>query len=91
MKITIEINVPDTFCEHNIASLKNDIISDIQDRAEQQGYELSDDESDDEARGTLLYIEKYHDCEIGINWYSIDVHIDNVVNARVEETREGLS
>ena len=32
--------------------------------------------TDDEARGILLKMERYHDATIGINWDVIDVYLD---------------
>jgi hypothetical protein len=97
-KITIEIEVPEDFNAINTSSLIYDAeklasgdwlaswwhISDVQERAEENGDTLSDEE----AREVLACIDKYHDCEVGINWYSMDVHIDNVVNEREEEESE---
>ena len=96
--ISIQIEVPDDFADHNISTIKYDAeklasgdwlaswwhISDVQDRAENNGETLSDEE----AREVLGSMEKYHDCEVGINWYSIDVHIDNVIDVREDEIEE---
>jgi hypothetical protein len=35
-------------------------------------------------------MERYHDCEVGINWYSMDVYIDNVVDERDEDQIEEI-
>ena len=99
-KITIEIEVPEDFNDINLSNLIYDAeklasgdwlaswwhISDVQDRAEENGDTLSDDE----AREVLAYMDKYHDCEVGINWYSMDVHIDNVIDEREEDKIEEI-
>jgi len=99
-KITIEIEVPEDFNDINLSNLIYDAeklasgdwlaswwhISDVQDRAEENGDTLSDDE----AREVLAYMDKYHDCEVGINWYSMDVHIDNVIDEREEDEIEEI-
>jgi hypothetical protein len=99
-KITIEIEVPEDFNDINLSNLIYDAeklasgdwlaswwhISDVQERAEENGDTLSDDE----ARDVLAYMDKYHDCEIGINWYSMDVHIDNVIDEREEDEIEEI-
>ena len=51
---------------------------DITDQCEQIGVELSQDET----RRVLEMIVKIHDCEIGINWNSINSAIDAVLEAR---------
>lgn len=98
--ITIEIEVPEDFNDINLSNLIYDAeklasgdwlaswwhISDVQERAEENGDTLSDDE----ARDVLAYMDKYHDCEIGINWYSMDVHIDNVIDEREEDEIEEI-
>jgi hypothetical protein len=99
-KITIEIEVPEDFNDINLSNLIYDAeklasgdwlaswwhISDVQERAEENGDTLSDDE----ARDVLAYMDKYHDCEVGINWYSMDVHIDNVIDEREEDEIEEI-
>jgi len=99
-KITIEIEVPDTTTDYDLTDIKYCAekiaskdwlaswwhISDVQERAEENGDTLSDEE----ARDVLAYMDKYHDCEVGINWYSMDVHIDNVVNEREEDQIEEI-
>ena len=99
-KITIEIEVPEDFNDINLSNLIYDAeklasgdwlaswwhISDVQERAEENGDTLSDDE----ARDVLAYMDKYHDCEVGINWYSMDVHIDNVIDDREEDEIEEI-
>ena len=44
----------------------------------------NDDLSDEEAREVLGYMNKYSDCNIGINWDSIEVWADMVRDERVE-------
>ena len=51
-------------------------ISDIQ-------YNFEDDNiTDDEAREILARAEKYHDCEVGLSWYSFEVWKDIVLEDR---------
>ena len=57
---------------------------DITDQCEQIGVELSQDET----RRVLEMIVKAHDCEIGINWNSINSAIDAVLEARQEAWHE---
>jgi hypothetical protein len=45
---------------------------------------VAEDLSDDEAREVLCYINKYSDCNVGINWDSIEVWADMVRDERVE-------
>ena len=47
-------------------------------------YDENDPErlSDEEAREVLRLMDKYHDCEIGINWDVIDNWIDHVTTQR---------
>jgi hypothetical protein len=47
-------------------------------------YDEDDPErlSDDEAREVLRLMEKYHNCEVGINWDVIDNWIDHVKDQR---------
>lgn len=94
--ITIQINVPDEFPEHNVQRLigvaemeaSPDFMSiwwsieDVTDRCRE-------DITDDEAREILEMMDKYHDCTIGVSWDTMDVYIDEVLNQR-EETAEEI-
>lgn len=91
MKITIEINVPNNT---SLYSLPNVIdaaeraaspdwhaswwhIEDIQDNA-------SEPLTDDEARAVLEMMADNHDCNVGLNWESINVWTDMVIDGREE-------
>ena len=52
--------------------------SDVQERAKEIDIELTDDE----AIEVLWLMDKYHDCNLGISWDVMDVHIDNVLADR---------
>lgn len=45
----------------------------------------NDDLTDDEAREVLCLMNKYADCNVGINWDSIDVWADWVREGREEK------
>jgi hypothetical protein len=45
----------------------------------------NEDLTDDEAREVLGYMEKYHDCNVGINWDSISHWADIVRDERENE------
>jgi hypothetical protein len=45
----------------------------------------NDDLTDDEAREVLCLMNKYADCNVGINWDSIDVWADWVRDGREEK------
>ena len=55
-------------------------IDDIIEQAENQGEQLSEDE----ARWILRMMDKYHDCNVGHTWESIDRWIDIAVSEREE-------
>lgn len=52
---------------------------DIREAAKNMGIELTDDQVND----IIGYIERKHDANIGINWESIEVFIDMIVNPYV--------
>jgi hypothetical protein len=54
------------------------MIEDVQGRAEESGYFLTDDE----CRDVLSYLNNKHDACIGINWDVIDYWVEVVVNDR---------
>jgi len=92
MKITIEINVPDdasTYSLHNVIHAAEKAaspdwhgswwhIEDIQSNAEAIDANLTDDE----ARAVLEMMDRYHDCNIGLNWDAISVWTDMVISER---------
>jgi hypothetical protein len=45
----------------------------------------SDEITDEEAQEVLRLMEKYHNCDVGINWDVIDNWIDHVKAQRKEE------
>lgn len=79
-KVMIELNIPDGQRipeAHEIIRITSPDwhgdwwhISDIQDASG------NEDLSDDEAREVLQLMDKYSDCNVGINWDSIDVWAD---------------
>lgn len=91
MKITIEIEVPNdpsTYSLHNVIYAAEKAaspdwhgswwhIEDIQDNA-------SESITDDEARLVLQMMEHNHDANVGLNWDSINVWTDMVINEREE-------
>lgn len=56
-------------------------IDDVAMQAESQGETLTEEE----CREVLRLMEKYHNCEVGINWDVIDNWIDHVTAQRKEE------
>ena len=56
-------------------------IDDVATQAESQGETLTEEE----CREVLRLMEKYHNCEVGINWDVIDNWIDHVTAQRKEE------
>lgn len=56
-------------------------IEDVLQRAEENEIELTREEA-----GEVLGLTyKYHDCNIGISWETLDVWIDEVVNERINK------
>ena len=53
-------------------------IEDVQQRAEDNGVELTEDEQ----KEALALVEKYHDCNYGVTWESLDNAIHSVVSNR---------
>ena len=51
---------------------------DVLHQAKEKGVKLTEDE----ANQILLQMERKHDADIGINWETIDVYIDDLVDAR---------
>ena len=51
---------------------------DVLHQAKEKGVKLTEDEAND----ILLHMERKHDACIGINWDTIDVYIDDLVDAR---------
>ena len=51
---------------------------DVLHQAKQKGVKLTEDEANE----ILLEIERKHDADIGISWETIDVYIDDLVDAR---------
>ena len=59
-------------------------ISDVHSCANGWDDDEADEITDSEARDVLRLVNKYHDCEIGINWDLIDSYIDEVKAQRKE-------
>ena len=55
-------------------------IDDVIEQAENSGEQLTEDE----AREVLMWMNKWHDCNNGHTWDSMDRCIDNVVQQREE-------
>ena len=51
---------------------------DVLHQAKQKGVNLTEDEANE----ILLEMERKHDADIGISWETIDVYIDDLVDAR---------
>ncbi|MEC8306439.1 MAG: hypothetical protein VXZ72_01070 [Chlamydiota bacterium] len=51
---------------------------DVLHQAKQKGVNLTEDEANE----ILLEMERKHDADVGINWETIDVYIDDLVDAR---------
>ncbi len=51
---------------------------DVLHQAKEKGVKLTEDE----ANQILLQMERKHDADIGISWATIDVYIDDLVDAR---------
>lgn len=86
MKITIEINVPENYSLPDVIYAAEKAaspdwhgswwhIEDIQDNA-------SEPLTDDEARLVLQMMEHNHDCNIGLNWDSINTWTDMIIEER---------
>ena len=43
-----------------------------------------------EAKRVIQYVDKYHDCEIGVNWENIDCWIDEVLSERENNAKQTL-
>ena len=92
MKVVIEIDLPEGQAipdPRDIVRLTSPDwygewwhISDI------QGCNGNEDLTDDEARAVLELMAKYSDCNVGINWDSIDVWSDLVRDEREEQEVE---
>ena len=51
---------------------------DVLHQAKEKGVKLTEDEANE----ILLQMERKHDADIGISWTTIDVYIDDLVDAR---------
>tara|TARA_R100001163_G_scaffold34589_1_gene26672 strand:- start:396 stop:593 length:198 start_codon:yes stop_codon:yes gene_type:complete len=51
---------------------------DVLHQAKEKGVKLTEDEANE----ILLHMERKHDADIGISWSTIDVYIDDLVDAR---------
>jgi hypothetical protein len=98
MKVMIEVDIPEgrsiadavgavkrAFDPDWIASWWH--ISDIHTQAnilEGIDSDEADEITDEEAREVLRLMDKYHDCEVGLNWDVIESWIDQVKEQRKE-------
>ena len=51
---------------------------DVLHQAKEKGVKLTEDEANE----MLLQMERKHDADVGISWQTIDVYIDDLVDAR---------
>jgi hypothetical protein len=91
-KVMIEVDIPNGKIDEAIYAVKRQFdpdwmaswwhIEDIHDKA--NGWTLDESKaiSDEEAREVLRLMDKYHDCEVGINWDVIENWIDKVKELR---------
>jgi hypothetical protein len=89
MKVVIEIEIPDGQDlpdPRDIVRLTSpDWHCDWWHYSDVQEGNGNEDLTDDEAREVLCLMNKYADCNVGINWDSIDVWADMVRDERPEE------
>jgi hypothetical protein len=89
MKVVIEIEIPDGQAlpdPRDIVRLTSpDWHCDWWHFSDVQEGNGNEDLTDDEAREVLCLMNKYADCNVGINWDSIDVWADMVREERPEE------
>jgi hypothetical protein len=89
MKVVIEIEIPDGQAlpdPRDIVRLTSpDWHCDWWHYSDVQEGNGNEDLTDDEAREVLCLMNKYADCNVGINWDSIDVWADMVREERPEE------
>jgi hypothetical protein len=89
MKVVIEIEIPDGQDlpdPRDIVRLTSpDWHCDWWHYSDVQEGNGNEDLTDDEAREVLCLMNKYADCNVGINWDSIDVWADMVREERPEE------
>jgi hypothetical protein len=89
MKVVIEIEIPDGQDlpdPRDIVRLTSpDWHCDWWHFSDVQEGNGNEDLTDDEAREVLCLMNKYADCNVGINWDSIDVWADMVREERPEE------
>jgi hypothetical protein len=89
MKVVIEIEIPDGQDlpdPRDIVRLTSpDWHCDWWHYSDVQEGNGNEDLTDDEAREVLCLMNKYADCNVGINWDSIDVWADMVREGRPEE------
>ena len=89
-KVMIEVDIPDGWKIPQSEDVKRLVdpdwmaewwhIDDVIEQAENSGEQLTEDE----AREVLMWMNKWHDCNNGHTWDSMDRCIDNVVQQREE-------
>jgi len=98
MKVMIEVDIPnESKIEEAIYAVKRQFdpdwmaswwhISDVHSHAnilEGIDSDEADEITDAEAREVLRLMDKYHDCEVGINWDVIEAWIEDVKHKRKE-------
>jgi hypothetical protein len=98
MKVMIEVDIPsEDKIDEAIYAVKRQFspdwmanwwhISDIHTQANGWGGDEGDEAdeiTDEEAREVLRLMDKYHDCDVGLNWDVIDSWIDHVKENRKE-------
>jgi len=95
MKVMIEVDIPQG---RSVAEAQGAVkqhfdpdwmaswwhISDVHMQANGGGDDEPEEITDSEAREVLRLMDKYHNCEVGINWDVIDSWIDHVKDLRKE-------
>jgi hypothetical protein len=91
MKVMIEVDIPDGKIDEAIYAVERQFdpdwlaswwhISDVHQHAnilEGIANDEAEEITDEEAREVLRLMDKYHDCEVGINWDVIESWIEHV-------------
>jgi len=89
MKVVIEVDIPDGWSIPQPEDVKRLVDPDWMSSWWHTDDVIEQAEPDnqltiEEAREVLKLADKYHDCEVGLNWDVIDAWIDHVVAQRKE-------
>ena len=89
MKVMIEVDIPDGWKIPQPEDVKRLVDPDWMSSWWHTDDVIEQAEPDnqltiEEAREILRLMDKYHDCEVGLNWDVIDAWIDHVVAQRKE-------